>query len=62
VNEEDSNKLIPLRKQLIQLMYSVEDLQESNSHLKFLEHVLDALDQAYYISVFGKLPERGNHG
>lgn len=62
MNEEDSEKLIPLRKQLIQVMDSVEDLQDSNPHLKFLEHVLDALDQAYYVSVFGKLPERGNHG
>ncbi len=58
MNKEDSKKLIPLRKQLFQLMDSVEDLQESNSHLKFLEHVLDALDQAYYISVSGKLPVR----
>ena len=62
MNEEDSEKLIPLRKQLIQVMDSVEDLQDSNPHLKFLEHVLDALDQAYYVSVFGKLPERDKNG
>ena len=62
MNEEDSKKLIPLKRQIIKAMDIGEDLQESNPHLKFLEHVLDALDQAYYISVFGKLPERGNHG
>lgn len=58
MNEEDRNKILPLRKQIVEVLTSAELLQNQNPSMKVLELVVDSLDQAYYISVFGELPER----
>jgi len=62
VNEEDRSKILPLRKQIAEVLDSAERLQKENPNMKVLELILDSLDQAYYVSVFGKLPERDKNG
>jgi hypothetical protein len=61
MNEEERSKILPLRKQIAEVLTSAELLQMQNPSMKILELILDSLDQAYYISVFGKLPERSKH-
>lgn len=61
MNDEDRRKILPLKKQIAEALDSTERLQKENPSMKILELILDSLDQAYHVSVFGKLPERGKH-
>lgn len=62
MNEEDRSKILPLRKQIGQVLDLVDQLLKENPNMEVLKLVQDSLDQAYYVSVFGKLPERDKNG